>query len=812
MWNSLWQDIRYAARLVWNNPGFSAVIILCLALGIGPTTTTFSLLNASLLHPVDVESPETLVTILANRVGADRPSEGISYPNYVDLHERSTTMDVAVAAGAELSVRSEGASELARGELVSPNFFDVLGRKPLLGEVFHAGDNDTPGSQPVVVLGYGYWQEKFRGSPDALGTTLRLNGHDFVILGVMPESFTGQMAVLQPNLWVPTTMLDEIRPDIPSQRVQRGHSWMSPFARVRPGANVEQVQQDLADISRQLAAEYPQSNEFVSFTAAPFTGIPISIAGGIRQLVALAGVVLLLLLLLSCSSTAALQLARATVRRREIAIRMSIGASRWRIVRQLLVESVFIALLAGGLALLLTLWAFELYKIFLPTGAGGIVLGSSLDYRVLAFTLLVSMAAGILFGLAPAWQMSRPDLIAPLKSQDPGNDFGTARVRNVLVAAQFALAVVLLISAGLFVKGLRRAQTLDPGFETERLVIFDTELSLYGYSMQRSQQFIQDFLKRVGELPGVDSVTVSRFPPLSRSSSNAGMTPIAEDLTTGAQILVGLNWVSPGYFETVGIPLVAGRDFSPEDTLLSQRVVVINESLARRFGGAQEAVGKMATSGPGESVEIVGVVKDSKYGSFGEQEVDFAYLSLAQTPTRELAFCIRTHGDPDAMLKPIASEIGALGDGLALSTLRTIQQHTRQSLAPARMSAMLFAVMGGLSLLLAVVGVYGVVSYSVARRQLEIGVRLALGGQPRDLIGLLVRRGLKLVAIGAAVGVCAALGVTRFLSPLLSGASPTDWQVFLSVPLVLLAVAWLAIYLPARKATRVDPMVVLRYE
>jgi macrolide transport system ATP-binding/permease protein len=812
MWNSIWQDIRYAARLVRNNPGFSAVIIVCLALGIGPTTTTFSLINASLLHPVDVESPEMLVTILTNRVGAERPSEGISYPNFVDLRDRSTTLDVAVAVGATLSIRSEGTSELARGAMVSPNFFDVLGRKALLGEVFHASDNDTPGSQPVVVLGYAYWQEKFHGRTDVVGTTMRLNGHDFKVLGVMPQSFTGQMAVTQPILWVSTTMLDEIRPDIPSQRFQRNHSWMEPFARIRPGANIKQSNKDLADISRQLATEFPQSNEFMSFTAAPFTGIPVSIAEGVGQLVALAGVVVLLLLLLSCSSTAALQLARATVRRREIAIRMAIGASRWRIVRQLLVESVFVAILAGGLALLLTLWVFELYKVLLPEGSGGIVLGSSLDYRVLGFTLLASVLAGILFGLAPAWQMSRPDLIAPLKSQDPGGDFGSARVRNVLVAAQFALAVVLLISAGLFVKGLRRAQTLDPGFETERMVIFDTDLTIYGYSMQRSKQFVDDFLKRVGELPGVESVSVSRFPPLSRSSSMTGMTPIGKDLTAGTPIMVGLNWAAPDYFDTVGIPFVAGRDFAETDSRSSQRVVIINESLARRFGGAKEAVGKMATSGPGESAEIVGVVKDSKYWSFGEEDVDFAYLAVEQMPTRELAFCIRTHGDAAAMLTPIASEIRSFNNDLALSPLRTIQDHTRQSLAPARMSAILFAVMGGLALVLAVIGVYGVVSYSVTRRQLEIGVRMALGGQPRDLIGLLVRRGLRLVAIGAAVGICAAFGVTRFLAPLLSGASPTDWQVFVVVPLVLLAVAWLAIYLPARKATRVDPMVVLRYE
>ena len=551
-----------------NSPGFSAVIIGCLALGIGPTTTTFSLINASLLQGVDVANPETLVAIISQRVGGDRPNESISYPNYVDIRDRSTTLEgIGVATDARLSIRTGNSTNLAEGAMVSPNFFDLLGRKALVGEVFHAADNDAPGSQPVVVLGHEYWQEQFRGDPTVVGRAMRINGHDFTIVGVMPASFTGTMPVAQPRLWVPTTMLDEIRPDIPSQREQRNHSWMRPFGRIRAGSTLEQVRTELADISRQLASEYPRTNEFTKFSAERFTGIPLSAVGAIYQLVALAGVVVFLLLLLSCTSTAALQLARATVRRREIAIRMAVGATRLRIVRQLLVESVFVSLLAGALALLLSLWAFELYRVLLPAEwVRGIVLGSSIDYRVLAFTLAASLAAGILFGLAPAWQMSRLDLIAPLKSQDAGGDYGSARVRNALVAVQFALAVVLLITAGLFVKGLRRAQTLDPGFETDRMVIFDTELSIYGYSMDRTGQLIEEFRKHVGGLDGVQAVSVSRFPPLSTSRSMTDAVPIEEDLSSGERIRVGMNVVGPGYFETIGVPFVAGNDFRGEET------------------------------------------------------------------------------------------------------------------------------------------------------------------------------------------------------------------------------------------------------
>jgi macrolide transport system ATP-binding/permease protein len=815
MWNSWWQDIRYAARLAVNNPLHSAVIVGCLALGIGPTTTTFSLINAALLHSMDIESPDRLVTIAMKRGDDPQLNDSISYPDFVDLRDRSTTLsEVVVVTGAHVSVRAGDTSELLDGAMVSPNYFDALGRKAALGEVFHAMPDESPGGQPLMVLGHGYWQDHFHSDPQIVGKTMRLNGHDFSIVGVMPASFTGETPVAQPPFWVSTAMLDQVRPEFPSQRLQRRHSWMRSFGRLREGVTLEKAQAELSEISRQMATEMPDSYEFISFAAVPFTGLPLRAVGPLLQLVALAGVVVILLLLLSCTSTAALQLSRATVRKREIAIRMAVGASRLRIFRQLLIESVFLALVAGGVALLLALWAFELYKVLLPAEwLSGIVLGSSLDYRVFAFTLLASLAAGILFGLAPAWQMSRPDLIAPLKSQDPGGDYGSARVRNVLVAAQFALAVVLLISAGLFVSGLMRAQTLDPGFEREHMLVFETQLNLYGLSVQKSIQFVDDFVNRVGDLKGVEHVSVSRFPPLSfHGGSRTGITPIGDDLTSGTSIPVGQNNVAPGYFKTIGIPLLAGRDFTAADTSKTRPVTIINETLARHFGGNQAAIGKLVTGGGKESPEIVGVVADSKYWSLGEKDVDFVYWSLVQQPSRELTFCIRTAGSPEPLADKVAEQIRAINPDVALSTLRTIRGHTYNSLQPARLSAILFLAFGGLALLLAVIGVYGVVAYSVTRRKLEIGVRMALGSQPRDLVALLVRRGLRLVAIGALVGIVAALSVTRFLTPLLSGESPTDWKVFLGVPVLLMAVAWLAIYLPARKATRVDPMVVLRYE
>ncbi len=819
MRDSLWQDIRSAVRLLRNSPGFSAVVILCLALGIGPSTATFSVINAALLHSVDVAAPDDMVVVLNHRAG--RPmgggemdvSDSVSYPNYADLRDRTTTVDLAIAGTTEISVRAGDSTDIITCSIVSPNFFDVLGRAALHGEVFHASDNDVPGSQPVVVLGYAFWKEEFEGNPGAVGSVMRINGHDFTVIGVMPRSFTGNAPVLQPPLWVSSTMMDQIRPNVPSQLVMRNHTWLRQFGRIRPGNDLDNVKDDLARISRELATEYPESNEFTSFSVAPFSGIPVEAVEPLRQIVFLAGVVVFLLLLLSCTSTAAMQLSRATVRHREIALRMALGASRWRVFRQLLVESIFMAALAGGLALIMSLWAFEAIRYLIPASARDmVILSSSLDYRLLGFTLLVSLVAGVLFGIAPAWQMSRPDLLTPLKSQEAGGDYGSARLRNILVAAQFSMAVVLLICAGLFVKGLRRAQVLDPGFETKRMVLFDTELSLYGYSSEQSLKFVKDFRERVAKVPGVVSVSASRFPPLAESSSNTMASPINEDLSTGKPIDVSMNWIAPGYFDTTGIELVAGRDFTADDKRGAKAVIIVNETLAEHFGGGEKALGRLIGSVSGESAEIIGVAKDSKYRSLGEEGVAFAYIPIEQSPSRELAFCMRLEGDAAPMIAPISDEIRALNPDLALSRVRTMQEQTRSMLWPARLSAVLFMVFGALALLLAVVGIYGVVSYSVARRQLEIGVRMALGGQPRDLVVLLVKRGLRLVVVGAALGIGVAFAVTRFLAPLLSGLNPADAQVFVGVPLLLLAVAGIAIYLPARKATRVDPMVVLRYE
>jgi len=816
MLNSWREDFRSAVRLVRNNPGFSAVIILCLALGIGPSTATFSVINASLLHPVDVAAPEDMVVVVQQRTfpnGEVNFNDSISYPNYADMRDRATTVDLATEGTTGVSIRTGDTTDIIYCAIVSPNFFDVLGREPLHGEVFHASENDTPGSQPVVVLGHSFWMDRFGGDQDAIGSVLRINGNDFKVIGVMPRSFTGNNAIVQPPVWVPTTMMDQIRPSVPSQLVLRNHTWLRHFGRIRSGSTIENVKDDLARISRELTNEYPESNEFAVFTAAPFTGIPIEGVGPLRQIVGLAAIVVFLLLLLSCTSTAAMQLSRATVRRREIAIRMSVGASRWRVFRQLLVESVFMAVVAGGFALILSLWAFEGIRYLIPANVRDqVIFGSSLDYRMLAFTLMVSMLAGVLFGITPAWQMSKPDLLAPLKSQEAGGDYGSARLRNILVTAQFAMAIVLLICAGLFVKGLRRAQALDPGFEAKNMVIFDTELNLYGYSTEQSLRFVNEFRDRMAKVPGVIAVSASRFPPLSNANSNSRATPINEDLSTGVSFEVSMNWLAPGYLEATGIPLIAGRDFTPEDKRGAKAVIIVNETMAKYFGGTEKAVGRLVSGFAGESAEIVGVARDSKYNSLGEEGVVFAYIPLEQQPTRELAFCMRTEGDAAAMIAPISAEIRAMNPDLAISAVRTMQQQTQRLLWPARVTAILFTVLGGLALVLAVVGIYGVVSYSVARRQLEIGVRMALGGQPRDLVVLLVKRGLRLVAIGAALGIGIAFAVTTFLAPLLSGLSPQDPQVFVLVPALLLAVAGTAIYLPARKATRVDPMVVLRYE
>jgi putative ABC transport system permease protein len=814
MFDSLLQDVRFGARVLRKNPGFSAIIIICLALGIGPSTTAFSLINASLLRPVDVARPEELVSIAAHRDGDEQIGRSLSYPNYLDVRDRCESFAGLVACGgATVSIRSGKTSEMAFANLVSSNYFDVLGRNAMIGEVFHAAGDEEPGPHAVVVLGYGFWQDRLAANQEVVGSTMRINGHDFKVLGVMSPTFTGHAAVVQPALWAPMSMAAQIRPRDDSLPQQREHAWMRVIGRLRQGISLARVNTELAGASRQLAAEYPATNQLLSFDALPFSGIDPEAEVAIPQIMLLAGVVVGVLLLLSCSSTAALYLARATARRREISIRMAIGASRLRIVQQLLVEGILMALIAGGAALLLTLWAFDLYRFFLPERtAEYIALGSCLDYKLLTFTLFVSVLTGILFGLAPALQISRPDLIAALKNQDGSGDHRGTRLRNVFVVAQFSMAILLSICAGLFVKGLRHASTLDPGFESQRMVIFETDLSLYGYSTEAAAAFTRQLIERLTKVEGVTAVSVSRFPPLSDQRSMTRAVPIAEDMTSQDGVLVGVNDVGTSYFKALGIGLVGGREFMPADDRGAKQVVVVNETLARRLWPGEDAVGKTLMLGFGEAHEVIGIARDSKYWTLGEQDVAFVYFPIAQVPSREIALCLRTDGDPDPIVAKIGQQIAALNSDLALSNLRTIQQQTYRALWPARVATILFTFLGGLAILLSVIGVYGVVSYSVTRRRLEIGIRLALGGQPRDLVLLLVRQGLKLVAVGTVLGMVLASGTTHFLAPLLNGVSPTDLQVFCVVPLLLLGVAWLANYFPARRATQVDPMVVLRYE
>lgn len=817
MIDTLWHDVRYGLRQLWHNPGFTAVVVLCLALGIGPNTTAFSLLNAVFFRPLDVHDPDRLVLIETQREGTERRT-GFSYPLYAELRDRATTLEGMIACGGDthVSVRWRGRSELAFCVLVSANFFDVLGRQALLGETFHAQANETPGSQPVVVFSHSYWEKHWHANPDVAGTKLRINSHEFTVLGVMPRSFTGDWPSMQPSFWVPLAMTAQIRTEDPGRLEQRGHSWLRALGRLRPDTDPTQVQAELDALLGQIAAEWPREHTFLSTIVSPFANLPELGRPMLYAITGLTGAVSGLLLLIACTSVAALLLARATTRRREIAVRLALGASRGRVIGQLLIENVLVALLAGGVALLLTLWTFDLIVALLPEVDFHVSLGSCLDHRVLGFALAVSVLTGVLFGLAPALQIARPDLIAALKDQDAGGGaaFRGTRMRNLFVVAQFAMALLLLIVAGLFVKGLRHARAIDPGFDAGQLLVLPVDLSRHGYKEESRRKFFDELFARLGRLPGVEAAAVARFAPLSLDGSFTAVAPVRADFSSGERVRVGLNPVSPGYFATMGIAVVGGREFLPGDNRGSPRVVVINETLARTCWPDEEAVGKSLMLGGvgGDALEIVGVVRDIKYQQLGEEPQPFLYRSLVQFPHSENVIHVRTAGEPAEVLDAVRQEIEALNADLPLSGLVTMREHMRLALWPATVAAGVFGVLGGLALLLAVISVFGVVSYSVTRRRREIGIRLALGGPPRDLVLLLVRQGLTCVGIGMVLGVAVALGVTRFLKGWLNGVSPTDAETFVGVPLVLAVVAFLAIYWPARRATRIDPMIVLRYE
>ena len=811
---TLWQDLRYGVRMLLKQPGFTLIAVLTLGLGIGANTAIFSLVNTILLRPLPVREPQRLVSVYPTILRTHEP-QSFSYPDYVDVRDRNEVFtDFALFHLDPMSLSRNGNNEIIWGYLASGNYFELLGVKAALGRVLTPADDRTPGAHPVAVLSYASWQKRFGADPNIVGQTLLLNKQSYTIIGVAPPRFNGTEVVFAPELWVPMMMLSQIEPGS-KQLEQRDSPSSYCIGRLKPGVTPAQAEQSLSNLMAQLGREYPDSNAGKGMMLTP----PGLVFPAVRTpFIGFAGVLMLtvaLVLLIACTNLAGLLLARATARRREIAIRLALGASRAQLVRQLLTESILLALAGGIVGVLLALWLIDLVMAFKPPAIIPLLLDLQPDWRVLGFTVALSVLTGALFGLLPAWQATKPELVPALKDEAALGGYRRSRLRSTLVVAQVALSLVLLVAAGLVVRSLQHVQVMSPGFNPENAVALTMVLSLQGYDKIRGKQFQQQMIDRVRNLPGVEAAAITSRLPLNLGNSGAYVFIEGAPPTRGAQTpLVSTANVSPGYFQTMEIPLVAGRVFTERDKEDRPKIVVINETFARRFWPGQDAVGKRFryNRADGPLVEVAGVVKDGKYFSLGEEPKPFFYLPLLQDYDDVTTLIARTTGNPSAALATIRSEVLRLDPTMPFVEAKTLTDHLSLSLFPLRIGASVVGSFGLLALLLAVIGIYGVMAFAVSQRTREIGIRMALGAQMSDVLRLIIKQGVTLLVLGLGLGLVGALLVTRLMTSVLYGVSATDVVTFISVTALLGLVVLLACWLPARRATKVDPMIALRCE
>jgi predicted permease len=813
------QDLRFAFRLLVRNPAVTIVAVLSLALGIGANTTVFTLVNAILLHPMQVKDIDRLVTVGTNEVrnGAPVQLNGTSRPNFEDLRDQNTVFSGVTLTGfTPVAWSGNGEPEQLFAQIVSGNFFDVLGAPIAAGRTFLPIEDQQFGAHPVTVLSYGLWQRRFGGSRDLIGQSIRLNGHDFTVIGVTAEGFRGTTPVGGPDLWVPFAMHQEVLTGLGADmyKSRRGLMYQA-FARLKDGVSIEQARANADAIGKALAESFPTDNLGRTFGVRPMSeGV---IPPAFQQQLVLSGtigmVVVGLVLLIACANVANLLMARASARRQEIAVRLSLGANRARLIRQLLTESALLAVAGGIGGIIVAYWARALLWASRPPFMQPGFIDLDFDARVLVFATAVSLATGILFGLAPAFQSSRPDLVTELKERTQQS--GGAHwynVRHLLVIAQVALSLVALVSAGLFVRSLANAQRIDLGFDGNSLIVLGMNAGTQGFDEARGRDLYRRVQERLAGVPGVQSATLANAVPMfaggfSRTTFRDDQD--VKDPRNGRLTQVGE--VGDRYFETMGIPIVRGRAFTPNDRPGAPPVIIINEAMARQFFPNEEPLGRhlhMFNWGPAR--EIVGIAKTIKVNSVGEADTAYMYVPLEQNYSSQITVVVRAAREPDAVLGTVRKELQQVEPAMPLLNVNTYRSVLDLSLWAPRMGASLLAVFGFLALILAAIGLYGVMAYSVSQRTREIGIRMALGAAQQNVRNMVVGQGLLLALAGVVIGLTISFGLARLVTNLLFGITGADPVTFIAVALTLLLVAALATYLPAWKASRVDPVDALR--
>ena len=812
------QNLRQTLRTLRSSPGFTVAVVLSLALGIGVNTAVFSWIDAALFRPLPIADPARVVSV-HTRLPNSPDYVTVSHLNFLDYREATPEIfsHLAVYRPAKFSLSSDGEPELVPGQLVSAEYFALLGLRPAAGRFLLPDENAVPGRAPVVVLGHGLWQRRFGGDRNLIGKTIDLNGRKFTVVGVAPPGFLGARVLEPAELWIPLMMYKEILP----QRLarifdQRRSIILFCLGRLQPGVDIARAEAALKTVARRLEQEFPESNLGRSLAVLPIQRFTIS--PNYRGSYVLAGAVLMgvvgLVLLTACANVANLLLARWLGRRKEVAVRLALGASRPRLLRQLLTESVTLAILGGAAGLLVADVVRRVLWYSRPAAVPA-SLEVGLNPRVLLFTVALSLLTGVLFGLAPALQSARTDLVTTLRNQDAmaHGRTGWWSTRHLLVALQVAISLVALIGAGLFVASARAAQSLDPGFDSENLLTVSFDVGAQGYDAVRGEQFYRQVVDRVEELPGVRSATVAEYAVLmGEVGLRRTVIPTGQELPAGENgYLVQINGVGARYFETLGIPVLSGRGFTPEDRPESRPVAVVNQEMASRLWPGEEAVGRTFQffGAPG-SIEVVGVAADSTYGFLGEETPMYLYLPMTQSYASEATLHVRTEGDPEALTTTLRRVVAEIDPRLPVDGLRTGTRILDDALWAPRTAARLFSAFGLLALALAAIGIYGVMSYLVRQGRREIAVRIALGAQRGDVLFQVIRRGMGTVAVGIAAGLLAAFVLVRLAGALLYGTTPTDPAAWGVSALLLFAVALAATWLPARRAAAVSPILVLR--
>ena len=810
------QDLAYTFRRLSRSRGFAIAVIVSIGLGIAANATIFSMVSRFVLRPAPVGDPARLLTLHTLHDG-DQCCNSFPEPVFKDVRDGAESFS-GVAAYNELvpaSIGGSGEPERVWGQAASANFFDVLQIPMTVGRGFLQSEEESQ----VIVLSHRLWQRRFASDPAVVGKPVTLSGHPYTVVGIAPAGFRGIDLILDAEFWVPLGHVTDLVTNL-QDRNSRNMHWLQVIARLKPGVARSQAAAELTTLAQRLAKAYPATDKGNGFRFEQAGSLPPRDKSSVLLFLAALSIVVLLVLAIACANVANLLLAQTIGRHKEMAVRLALGATRFRILRQMVLESVLLALGGGALGILLSLWATQALSTFRLPAPVPLDLSLNVDWRVIAYTFALSVGAGLLFGVMPAWAASHPMLSNALKGEDPFARPGRrVTLRSILIVAQIAMCVVLLSATGLFLRSLQQAASIDIGFRSNGIVSLQIDPRVNGYSAERTVQFLAQARQRIAALPGVISAVTTDSIPLNggnRSDSFHAIVKPKSSTLIQPDPDVELYMVTPGYFDAMGIPRLAGRDFTNEAVTSGAKAAVVNEAFAQRIFGSENPIGQIV-SGGNVTYQIIGVVGNIKARSIGEETRPVLFRSLDQTVAYDPAFMgytflIRFAGEPTALVSSVRNQIRALDPAMAVYNVQTMQEHLRDAFFLPRLAATLFGVFGAIGLILAVVGLYGVMSYSVSRRTREIGIRMALGAQARQVQHLIVRQGLVLTAIAVAIGLPAAFALAKLFTSVLYGIHNDDPATFAVVPVFLTLIALMACWLPARRAARVDPQIVLRCE